>query len=124
MTRASVSRTGSRPGRPSMSIGHAWAALHAHFEERSKALSAEVRSYPTPIARCDEQLTKLIEQRDNALQRLNLVRQISSASNLGAKSLAPIWEFVDKHWSNSDDPQESDLLRRLRAALVEAGANE
>lgn len=33
-------------------------------------LSREIRNYPTPIARCDEQLTGLIEERSFALQEL------------------------------------------------------
>jgi hypothetical protein len=32
-------------------------------EERIAELSDQIRNYPTPIARCDEQLTALIEQR-------------------------------------------------------------
>ena len=32
-------------------------------EERIAELSEEIRSYPTPIARCDEQLTALIAER-------------------------------------------------------------
>ena len=37
--------------------------LAARIEE----LSAEIRGYPTPIARCDEQLTALLEERANLL---------------------------------------------------------
>jgi chorismate mutase len=33
------------------------------IEQRIEELSAEIRNYPTPIARCDEQLTALIEER-------------------------------------------------------------
>jgi hypothetical protein len=31
--------------------------------ERVEALSREIRAYPTPIARCDEQLAALLEER-------------------------------------------------------------
>jgi len=34
---------------------------------RIEELSAEIRNYPTPIARCDEQLTALIEERSRLL---------------------------------------------------------
>ncbi|HEX6690635.1 MAG TPA: hypothetical protein VF110_05735 [Burkholderiales bacterium] len=37
--------------------------MSRYLEQRIAELSAEIRSYPTPIARCDEQLTALIEQR-------------------------------------------------------------
>jgi len=51
-------------------LEHAWTALRQCLESRSRALHDELRSYPTPIARCDEQLTGLIEQRDTAFRQL------------------------------------------------------
>jgi len=33
------------------------------LERRLEAVCDEIRRYPTPIARCDEQLTALIEER-------------------------------------------------------------
>jgi chorismate mutase len=38
---------------------------------RIEELSREIRNYPTPIARCDEQLTGLIEERAKLLQQLS-----------------------------------------------------
>ena len=38
---------------------------------RIDELSREIRDYPTPIARCDEQLTALIEERARLLRELN-----------------------------------------------------
>jgi len=37
---------------------------------RIDALSQEIRNYPTPIARCDEQLTQLLEERARLLSQL------------------------------------------------------
>ncbi len=37
--------------------------IRACLERRGATLSDEVRRYPTPIARCDEQLPALIESR-------------------------------------------------------------
>jgi len=37
---------------------------------RIDELSEEIRNYPTPIARCDEQLTALIEERARLLAEL------------------------------------------------------
>ena len=37
---------------------------------RIDELSEEIRNYPTPIARCDEQLTGLIEERSRLLNEL------------------------------------------------------
>jgi hypothetical protein len=45
-------------------------AIRAYLERRGAELSEAVRSYPTPIARCDEQLPALIESRREVLQLL------------------------------------------------------
>ena len=37
------------------------------FADRIAELSAEIRNYPTPIARCDEQLTALLDERTRLL---------------------------------------------------------
>src|SRR5471030_313127 len=50
-----------------------WATLRTHLEAKTRALNAEVHSYPTPIARCDDQLPKLLEQRGRAVEQLKLV---------------------------------------------------
>ncbi len=47
--------------------GATLAALCRDLERRARALQEEVRAYPTPIARCDEQLPKLIERRTRAI---------------------------------------------------------
>ena len=39
-------------------------------EVRLAELAAEIRSYPTPIARCDEQLAALLEERARLIERL------------------------------------------------------
>jgi hypothetical protein len=40
------------------------------LELRLAQLSEEIRHYPTPIARCDEQLLDLLERRSQVLARL------------------------------------------------------
>jgi len=44
--------------------------LSSSLEKRIQDLSAEIRSYPTPIARCDEQLAALLEERARLIQCL------------------------------------------------------
>ena len=41
--------------------------MSRYAEQRIAELSEEIRNYPTPIARCDEQLTALIEQRSRPI---------------------------------------------------------
>ena len=40
------------------------------LERKFEELCAQVREYPTPIARCDEHLSALIEERTRVLQEL------------------------------------------------------
>lgn len=44
--------------------------LNDTLERRIAELSEEIRHYPTPIARCDEQLTDLIERRADLIEQL------------------------------------------------------
>ena len=45
--------------------------MRTHLERRLQALGEEVRYYPTPIARCDEQLTALLEARTEVARLLS-----------------------------------------------------
>jgi hypothetical protein len=40
------------------------------IETRLAEISLEIRNYPTPIARCDEQLAALLEERARLIQSL------------------------------------------------------
>jgi hypothetical protein len=44
--------------------------MSRYLEERIAELSEEIRSYPTPIARCDLHLPALLEERSLLLARL------------------------------------------------------
>ena len=46
-------------------------ATRAQLERRIAELNAQIRHYPAPIARCDEQLTALIEERSLLLSLLH-----------------------------------------------------
>ena len=41
-----------------------------NLSRRIAELSEEIRNYPTPIARCDEQLTALLEERTRLIQEI------------------------------------------------------
>ena len=43
------------------------------LERRFRELSEEIRHYPTPIARCDEQLLDLLERRSQVLAQLRSI---------------------------------------------------
>jgi hypothetical protein len=54
--------------------------MSAHLKRRIEELSHEIRRYPGPIARCDEQLTALLEERARLSSELQ--RQGCSAEAL------------------------------------------
>ena len=45
--------------------------MSAGLARRIEELSREIRHYPGPIARCDEQLTALLEERSFLTQKLD-----------------------------------------------------
>ena len=49
--------------------------MNADLERRIAELNAEIRHYPTPIARCDEQLSALIEERSEILNSIDEIQK-------------------------------------------------
>jgi len=96
----------------------AWEALKRYLESRGSALTEEVRHYPTPIARCDEQLTKLLEQRAHVLNQLRRMLEQDSEDRADCEhpSLGFLLNFIDSY-DPSDDESEMRIVSRLRAAL-------
>ncbi len=102
---------------PQESIAALWAELKEHLEARFRELNDEIRHYPTPIARCDDQLTKLIEQRDHARAKLERADAADPARSSSAVplSIGTLDGFL------SDDPSdetEFEIRSRLRAVLL------
>ena len=52
------------------------------LEQRIDELSREIRAYPTPIARCDEQLSHLLEERAALISKLKDLQEKNSCSPL------------------------------------------
>lgn len=90
------------------------------LEYLSKDLSEEVRHYPTPIARCDEQLTKLIEQRAQAFQLLHRVDETGQADARPASSelLAAAQDFLDMPDFDRSNTNEQTIRSHLKTALA------
>jgi len=57
--------------------------MSAYLARRVAELSEEIRSYPTPIARCDQHLAALLEERASLISRIErLEKQSCSAEAL------------------------------------------
>jgi MoxR-like ATPase len=97
----------------------AWSELKIYLDRRSKELSEEVRNYPTPIARCDEQLSKLIEQRAGAIDEMKLLLEAAPARSgpPGRRRLEALEAYLMRPRAFPDDELETALRSRLRAAV-------
>jgi hypothetical protein len=87
-----------------------WHALKACLERERERVHAEIRAYPTPIPRCDQQFNHLIERRERLFRELARLDQAAAAED-GVERLV---RFID-----SSDCLDPDLKRRFRSALSE-----
>jgi len=99
-------------------IDAAWMTLRARLEARGRELQEEVRSYPTPIARCDEQLTKAIEDRDGVFRCLRSADELDRMRRTVARDawLARLRAFVTQLDVAADEAGLT-VRRRLLALL-------
>jgi hypothetical protein len=56
--------------------------VRADLERRLEELSRQLRAYPTPIARCDEQLAHLLEERSGLVEQLRILEEQGNCSPL------------------------------------------
>jgi len=71
----------ARPAADSLSALRA--ALEAQLRARAPLLAQEVRDYPTPIARCDDQLTGLLERRRRVFRALDGIDALPAGDTTG-----------------------------------------
>jgi hypothetical protein len=70
-------------------------ALRKYLERQVGLLNEEVRNYPTPIARCDDQLTGLLEQRASAAAQLQRLNSLGAQDLARADGIALAGELID-----------------------------
>jgi hypothetical protein len=101
---------------PMRQLEAAWGELALHLRARFRALSDEMRTYPTPIARCDEQLTRLIEQRDAARAELERLGEMEAGGGVSASPIDALEAFGAE--GAADDDALAAVRSRLAAALA------
>jgi len=101
------------------SIVEAWTALMGELEARKRELGEAVRAYPTPIARCDDQLPKAIAQRDAAAMLVRSAIEVdrSRAALPMAQWRERVRDFALRLGTADDDGDFEATLRRVLAAL-------
>jgi len=92
-----------------------WTQVKARLSAKLAELRAEVRAYPTPIARCDDQLPKLLDRRAAAQRRVRLAEDQVVDGFDDARLAALIEEFTG---GDDDDPELAALRREARALLT------
>ena len=85
------------------------AEIMAHLHELRRRLSEEIRTYPTPIPRCDAQFNHVYEQLGRLSRDLDAIE--------GAKSERTAVEIFLASKMYTDDPSERDFRARVKAAL-------
>lgn len=92
-----------------------WRELAKHLEEVRRSVLAEIRSYPSPIAGCDQQFNHLLEQRARiarGLSRLASIRQGDPATGADIEALGDLIEGSD----GIAGERKGHLVERLRQA--------
>ena len=94
-----------------------WEDVKNELVRRKRSIDQEIRTYPTPIPRCDAQFNHLYEQ------QARLARELDRLSALAEKTLAYrdyirlIGEFVASA-PFTDDAAERELKSRLKTKLA------
>ena len=101
------------------SIVEAWTALMGELEARKRELGEAVRAYPTPIARCDDQLPKAIAQRDAAAMLVRSAVEVegSRAALSTAQWRERVRDFALRLGAAEDDAALEETRRRVLVAL-------
>lgn len=92
-----------------------WTQVKARLAAKLAELSEEVRAYPSPIARCDDQLPKLLDRRAAAQRRMRLAEDQVVDGFDDARFATLIEEFTA---GDDDDPELAALRREARALLT------
>ncbi len=102
------------PARPAAdSLSALRAALEAQLRQRASLLAQEVRDYPTPIARCDDQLSGLLERRGRVFRALDGIEALPAGDSAGG--LAALEDCAARL-----EPEDLDaaFMAQWRAALA------
>jgi hypothetical protein len=95
-----------------------WQAIRQQLESRKTSLYDELKHYPTPIARCDEHFTHLMEKRARVFQTVSRMEALSHDDLTASDYVALIEEFIASP-VDTGDPTEQAIRLRSKAQLAE-----
>jgi hypothetical protein len=73
----------------------AWDTIRACLRSERDRILEEIRAYPTPIPRCDQQFNYLLERRERLFQELARLDGAERSSAVATDVAARIEEFID-----------------------------
>ncbi len=94
-------------------LEQAWSELHHYLGHRAQLLVDEVRRYPGPIARCDDQLPKLLEERTRAFELLREAWRLEAERTADAGQ----WRADVQSFAARLDGFDDETLRAMRERL-------
>ena len=94
-----------------------WEEVRRDLLRGKRLLDEEIRSYPTPIPRCDAQFNHLYEQRARLARELDRIGALADDTLGRADYVRLIEEFIASA-PNTDDGTERELRSRLKARFA------
>jgi hypothetical protein len=95
-----------------------WTALEDHLESTKRSILAEIRTYPPPIAACDQQFNHLLEQRDRIARELSRLASMRRHGLTAASDTEALLAFINGADCIAPD-LKADLLQQLHQRLSE-----
>jgi len=99
--------------RDSAKLASMWNEIRHHLEDLRRSLAAEIRSYPTPIPRCDAQFNHLYEQQSRLARDLDRISALAGASLKREDTIELIERFIASA-PYTDDGGEREFRSRMK----------
>jgi hypothetical protein len=110
---SSVASRTRTTARDSAKLASMWNEIVLHLEDRRRALAAEIRSYPTPIPRCDAQFNHLYEQQARLALELDRIGALAGKSLKREDCVELIERFIASA-PYTDDDAEREFRSRMK----------
>jgi len=97
-----------------------WKEIKNGLQRGKRVIGEEIRSYPTPIPRCDAQFNHLYEQQARLARELDRIAALAEKSLKREDYIGLIEGFIASA-PYADDAAERRLRSRLKSELSEVG---
>ena len=97
-------------------LGSLWNEVRGELHRAKRRIDEEIRSYPTPIPRCDAQFNHLQEQRARLARELDRIGALSE-KDMGYGDCVGLIEAYIASAPYLDDDEERQLRARTKAKV-------